>query len=76
MLVAAGPYTTCEDLTYAPLRELLGTCQQLQPNVLVLLGPFVDAEHPLIVSGSCEEPFEALFASQVGTEVLHSQLVC
>ena len=65
MLVASGPYTTNEDLSYEPLAELLRTCRRHSPHVLLLLGPFVDAEHPLIASGACDEPFEALFASKV-----------
>ena len=66
VIVAAGPYTVSDDLSYEPLQELLQTCHDSQPDVLILIGPFVDADHPLVASGSCEEPFEGIFTSKVG----------
>lgn len=69
MVIAAGPYTTSEDLSYEPFEELLKACERLQPQALLLLGPFVDADHPHIASGTCEEPFDRLFASKVNTKL-------
>ena len=68
LVVAAGPCTSAEDLEYAPLGALLDYCAQPahRPDLLLLLGPFVDAEHPLLRSGLAEESFEELYASRVG----------
>jgi hypothetical protein len=44
--VAAGPFTTTDDLSYEPLSALLAALGSCPPDVLLLLGPFVDAEHP------------------------------
>lgn len=63
--VAVGPFTTSEDLDFAPLAELLGSCRASRPDVLLLIGPFVDVEHSLIASGSLDVTFEELFETQV-----------
>ena len=65
MAVAVGPFTTSEDLEFAPLAELLGSCRVSRPDVLLLIGPFVDVEHSLIASGSLDVTFEELFETQV-----------
>ena len=64
LCVAAGPFTTSEDLGYAPLAELLGSCAAAPPDALLLVGPFVDVEHPLVASGALDVTFEDLFHSQ------------
>lgn len=65
LCIAAGPFTTTEDMGYAPLAELLAGCEARRPDVLLLLGPFVDVEHPAVASGALDVPFEALFQTQV-----------
>ena len=64
-MVAVGPFTTSEDLEFAPLEELLGSCRGSPPDILLLIGPFVDVEHALIASGSLDITFEELFETQV-----------
>ena len=65
LVAAAGPFTTAEDLAYGPLKALLQHCQQQQPDVLLLMGPFVDADHPKIQDGQLQQTFSELFWSQV-----------
>lgn len=60
IMVAAGPFTTTDNLDYAPLIDLLLEAKRLRPDVLILCGPFLDVEHPVIKTGNCE-PFEDLF---------------
>jgi len=52
--VAAGPFTDPRDLKFAALEQLLadvvGAGEESRPDVLILQGPFIDAEHPLIKS--------------------------
>lgn len=64
MAVAAGPFTCAEDCAYAPLEALLAWGAAAQPDVLLLLGPFVDAEHPAVAGGLLPETFEELFMEQ------------
>ncbi|XP_020622597.1 DNA polymerase alpha subunit B-like isoform X1 [Orbicella faveolata] len=65
MSVAAGPFTTSDSLLYEPLADLMQKVQNDKPNLLILLGPFVDTKHDQIINGDLEEPFEDLFDRQV-----------
>lgn len=65
VVVAAGPYSTSEDCEYEPLQALLEYCAQHKPDALLLLGPFVDVEHPLVHTGLLEETFDEVFESRV-----------
>jgi DNA polymerase alpha subunit B len=65
VVVAAGPFTCAGDLSYEPLGELLQYCLARRPDVLLLLGPFVDCEHALVSSGALDETFDALFDTRV-----------
>ncbi|SCV70905.1 BQ2448_3667 [Microbotryum intermedium] len=69
LIVAAGPYTLEIDLNYEPLSALLDLAQAERPDVLVLLGPFVDAEHPKIRSGDIDMMPDELFRSQISTKL-------
>lgn len=48
IFAAAGPFTTSDSLKYEPLNDLLGAVRAARPDVVVLMGPFVDAEHPQV----------------------------
>mmetsp|Transcript_7218 Transcript_7218/g.11422 ORF Transcript_7218/g.11422 Transcript_7218/m.11422 type:complete len:595 (-) Transcript_7218:834-2618(-) len=50
MMCAVGPFSTQEDLEYEPLEDLLGVVNETQPDVLLLMGPFVHDKHPQIAS--------------------------
>jgi len=58
MLVAAGPYCLRDSLDYAPLEQLLQHAARKQPQILVLLGPFVDAANVKVSSGNTVLPGE------------------
>ena len=62
VLVAAGPYTASTDLAYSALDKILQTCKQAAAKALVLMGPFVDEEHPQIATGTLDTPFQELFS--------------
>ena len=66
-MVATGPFCSKEDTLYEPLEALLDQCRQNTPDVLVLLGPFVDVNHPQIQDGTLPESFVSFFRSQVMT---------
>lgn len=64
-VVATGPFCSKENALYEPLQALLDHCRQQPPDVLILLGPFIDAQHPQVQDGTLAETFENTFKSQV-----------
>ncbi|KAG9446635.1 hypothetical protein H6P81_012763 [Aristolochia fimbriata] len=65
LVIAAGPFTTTDNLFFEPLAELLAYSRRKQPQVLLLLGPFVDSEHPELKKGSVERSFDEIFHVEV-----------
>ncbi|XP_068665960.1 uncharacterized protein [Aristolochia californica] len=65
LVIAAGPFTTTDNLLFEPLVELLAYARRKQPQLLVLLGPFVDSEHPEVKKGTVERSFDEIFHVQV-----------
>ncbi|RZB73294.1 DNA polymerase alpha subunit B isoform D [Glycine soja] len=61
MIIAAGPFTTTDNLLFEPLIELLKHAKLRPPQLLVLLGPFVDSEHPDIKKGTVDTSFDEIF---------------
>lgn len=60
--VAAGPFTSIDNLNYEPLMNLLERVKEEEPHVLILIGPFVEYTHPQIENecnfGTHQELFE------------------
>ncbi|KAH6641964.1 DNA polymerase alpha 70 kDa subunit [Boeremia exigua] len=56
MMVAAGPYTTDQNLDFAPLHTFLDNAATAYADTIILLGPFLDAEHPQIRTGDFDAP--------------------
>lgn len=65
MIVARGPYTLDDDLSYQPLEDLLNKCSEEQPNVILLMGPFVTLNHPKIATGKVNSLPEEIFHNQI-----------
>ena len=65
MLVAAGPFSLGDDLQYQPLQSLLELCKKNGPDILLLLGPFVVAEHSQIQHGLVDQAFQDIFEEKV-----------
>ncbi|KAI9894311.1 MAG: DNA-directed DNA polymerase alpha subunit pol12 [Vezdaea aestivalis] len=55
-IIASGPYTADDNLDFEPLRVLIEKTQDLSADSLILTGPFLDIEHPLIASGDFDPP--------------------
>lgn len=62
-VVAAGPFTDSTDLCYEPLHDLLNYLKDHRPDVLVLTGPFLDADHKTI--GELAETFDSFFEKMI-----------
>lgn len=56
ILFASGPYTTDDNLAFEPLHALCEKAETTCADVLFLIGPFLDIEHPLLASGNFELP--------------------
>ncbi|KAF9046503.1 DNA polymerase alpha/epsilon subunit B-domain-containing protein [Panaeolus papilionaceus] len=54
MMVISGPFTVDADLGYRPWRTLLQQIKITKPDVLLLIGPFVDSTHPKIKTGDAD----------------------
>ncbi|KAL3690758.1 hypothetical protein R1sor_004409 [Riccia sorocarpa] len=65
VLMAAGPYTANDNLFYEPLTDLLAHARRKRPRLLLLIGPFVDSEHPLIRDGLVDRTCEQIFKDEV-----------
>ncbi len=67
IVVASGPFTTSDNLSYHPLTDLLKYVSSHRPHVAVLCGPFVDAKHEVIESCLLDESFDDVFGRVLGT---------
>ncbi|KAG9019888.1 DNA-directed DNA polymerase alpha subunit pol12 [Tulasnella sp. 427] len=70
-VVVCGPYTYDSDLEYQPLAAMLQAVSQIKPQALVLMGPFVDSNHPIIQKGSYEKDVDELFLKKVAVPIRH-----
>jgi hypothetical protein len=59
MMVAAGPFCQRDSLDYSALEQVLEHALSEQPRVLLLLGPFVDANNAKVSSGNTVLPGES-----------------
>ncbi|XP_075401550.1 DNA polymerase alpha subunit B isoform X2 [Tenrec ecaudatus] len=67
VLLACGPYTTSDSITYEPLLDLLTVINRDRPDVCILFGPFLDAKHEQVESCLLTSPFEDVFKQCLGT---------
>lgn len=56
IMYASGPYTADDNLYFEPLRELCDQAATQMADALILTGPFLDTEHPLLASGDFDLP--------------------
>lgn len=61
IVVAAGPFTLQGNLSYEPLNDILKYVSEYKPNLLILLGPFIDKTHQSIMSGGLAQTFQSFF---------------
>lgn len=67
VIFAAGPYTADDNLDYEPLHHLCGKAADTYVDAVVLTGPFLDMDHPLIATGDFDLPEEANFDPDTAT---------
>lgn len=61
VIFASGPYTADDNLDFEPLHTLINEAADTYADAVILAGPFIDAEHPLIASGDFDLPEEAVY---------------
>lgn len=61
IVMAAGPFSLSDELNYEPLNELIAYCIQHKPNAVILMGPFLDADHKSVQDGSMKMTFDGYF---------------
>ncbi|KAJ3281769.1 DNA-directed DNA polymerase alpha subunit pol12 [Borealophlyctis nickersoniae] len=70
VLISAGPYTLEDSLNFEPLEEFVrDVVEKEAPDVVLLLGPFIDANHPLIASGDVDVDLDTLFVQQISARL-------
>ncbi|XP_004618469.2 DNA polymerase alpha subunit B [Sorex araneus] len=67
VLVACGPFTTSDSITYDPLLDLIAVINHDRPDVCILFGPFLDAKHEQVENCLLTSPFEDIFKQCVRT---------
>lgn len=65
----AGPYTLDDNLAYDPLDALVDVVSEERPDAVIMLGPFVDSQHPLIASGLLTQSPTELFREQIASRL-------
>lgn len=51
IVTASGPYTTDDNLRFESLDALTTKFAEKRPDVVILTGPFIDSEHPMVREG-------------------------
>ncbi|KAF4318688.1 hypothetical protein BBO99_00000885 [Phytophthora kernoviae] len=51
VVTACGPFTTTSNVDYLPLNDLLQIAIDQKPDVLILMGPFIDTNHSMFQDG-------------------------
>lgn len=61
IVIAAGPFTLQDNISYEPLHDLLKVVKEVQPHVMILMGPFLDRNHDSILKGGVTQTFDSFF---------------
>ena len=56
VMYASGPYTADDNLDFEPLQALCNKAAEDMVDALILTGPFLDIEHPMLASGDFDLP--------------------
>jgi len=56
IMFASGPYTADDNLDFEPLQTLCNKAAEDMVDAMVLTGPFLDIEHPMLASGDFDLP--------------------
>ena len=51
VIISSGPYTADDNLAFEPFNALCDKAAETYADALILIGPILDVEHPLLASG-------------------------
>ncbi|KAM3723083.1 DNA polymerase alpha subunit [Dirofilaria immitis] len=57
---ACGPFSSSKTLSYEQLYDLIELVKEERPNILILIGPFIDRTSPVVRSPQCCYTYEDL----------------
>ncbi|CAE6527247.1 unnamed protein product [Rhizoctonia solani] len=69
-MIACGPYSFDSDLDYKPFAALIDAVLTERPQLLVLIGPFVDSNHPLIKTGQVDDIPVDIFRHKISSPLV------
>lgn len=69
VIFGSGPYTADDNLDFEPLHALCSQAADTYADALVLTGPFIDVDHPLIATGDFDLPEDAQIDADSATMV-------
>lgn len=75
VIFASGPYCADDNLAFEPLGALCSKAADDSVDGLVLSGPFLDVEHPLIASGDFQVPDIKSLEEDAKISMLFRQLI-
>ncbi|KAG0233664.1 DNA-directed DNA polymerase alpha subunit pol12 [Actinomortierella wolfii] len=73
IIVASGPYTFTDNLLFEPFEALMERVDMERPDVLILMGPFISSDHPMIASGEVDLLPEGYFAQYISAKLTQHQ---
>lgn len=56
IMIASGPYTADDNLDFEPFQAICEKAADNMTDALILSGPFLDIEHPMLASGDFDLP--------------------
>ena len=56
IMIASGPFTAEDNLDFEPFQELCEKAEASMVDAIILSGPFLDIEHPMLASGDFDLP--------------------
>lgn len=59
--IAVGPFTPSDNLNYQPLWDLMERVVEEEPNILILIGPFVEYTHAEIKKNTLKDTYQDFF---------------
>jgi len=65
VLVASGPWTSSDNLEFSFMQTLLQEVQSDEPNLLILIGPFIDEKHPQLQPELQTKTYQEVFMEKV-----------
>ncbi|OAV93427.1 hypothetical protein PTTG_01590 [Puccinia triticina 1-1 BBBD Race 1] len=69
LVVACGPFTWDNDLDFVPFDAFIDRLMVDQPDCVILLGPFIDANHTLIKTGNITQMPSTIFREKISSRL-------